>query len=159
MKLFYKTLLVLDALALGFIICVSAEEPERPEPVRRQTQTVVCTDSYEQEVPPKPKSRLVRMKVTAYCICEKCCGTWSKYARTATGDDARVCDGVAADPKLLPYRTRLIIPGIGEKEVDDTGGAMRSDARKGIYHIDIRMATHKQALKWGVQWLDVTVLG
>ena len=100
--------------------------------------------------------KTIRMKVTAYDCCLKCCGKTD--AVTSIGDDGKVCDGVAADPKLLPYRTKLDIPGVGIREVDDTGGAMRKDAKKGITHIDVRMATHAEALKFGVQWLDVKVL-
>ncbi len=100
----------------------------------------------------------VRMLVTAYCTCDICCGSWSKFARTATGKDGRRYDGVAADPKLLPYHTRLDIPGVGLREVDDTGGAMRQDAKRGITHIDVRMASHSEARRFGVKWLDVKVL-
>lgn len=109
--------------------------------------------------------RAVKMKVTAYCLCKICCGKWAfrqaqgKTWPTSIGDDARVYDGVAADPNLLPYRTCLKIPGIGIKEVDDTGGGMRQSAKQGIYHIDVRMSSHEAARKWGVRWLDVAVLG
>ena len=100
----------------------------------------------------------VTMKVTAYCPCEKCCGKWAASAKTAIGRDARTTVGVAADPKLLPYRTRLEIPGVGMREVDDTGGAMRQSAKKGIVHIDLRMKTHAEAKAWGVQWLMVRII-
>jgi len=105
-------------------------------------------------------SRLIKMKVTAYCLCEKCCGKWAhqKVRVTSIGDNAKIYDGVAADPKLLPYRTRLKIPEIGIKEVDDTGGGMRQSAKFGIYHLDVRMNSHEKARKWGVRWLDVEVL-
>mgnify|MGYP001565818679 FL=1 len=108
----------------------------------------------------QPAPRVVRMKVTAYCLCQKCCGKWAadKVRKTSTGDDATIYDGVAADPKLLPYRTRLNIPGVGVKEVDDTGGAMRQSAKKNVTHIDVRMPSHQEALKFGVRWLDVTML-
>jgi 3D (Asp-Asp-Asp) domain-containing protein len=98
------------------------------------------------------------MKVTAYCCCKICCEKFSGGGKTSIGDNANIFDGVAADPKLLPYRTKLEIPGIGIREVDDTGGAMRQDAKRGIYHIDVRMASHQEARKFGVQWLDVKVL-
>lgn len=103
-------------------------------------------------------ARIVRMKVTAYCPCAKCCGSWSRHRKTSIGDDAAMCDGVAADPRLLPYRTKLFIPGVGIREVDDTGGAMRQSAKKGIYHIDVRFRTHAEARRFGVKWLNVTVL-
>lgn len=109
---------------------------------------------------PKAAAKAVRvtMKVTAYCAdCSICNGKWAD-GRTALNDDARVCDGVAAAPNLIPYRTRLSIPGVGIKEVDDTGGAMRQAARKGIYHIDVRFLSHDEAKRFGVKWLDVEVL-
>ena len=106
------------------------------------------------------QNRVIRMKVTAYCLCKICCGKWAeqKDRRTSTGDNAKIYDGVAGDPKLLPYRTRLKIPEIGIKEVDDTGGGMRQSAKSGIYHLDVRMESHEKARKWGVRWLDVEVL-
>ena len=108
--------------------------------------------------PTEPSPKLIRMKVTAYCLCLICCKKWSGYAKTSIGDDARIYDGVAADPELLPYRTKLNIPGIGIKEVDDTGGAMRQDAKEDIYHIDVRMPSHSEARKFEVKWLNVEVM-
>jgi len=102
-------------------------------------------------------SSVKRMKVTAYCPCEKCCGKYSD-GLTAIGRNAKTTLGVAADPKLLPYGTKLEIPGIGVRKVDDTGGAMRQSAKKGIYHIDVRFHNHEQALNFGVRWLNVKVL-
>ncbi|KKQ96181.1 MAG: hypothetical protein A3F95_03205 [Candidatus Nealsonbacteria bacterium RIFCSPLOWO2_12_FULL_39_31] len=98
-----------------------------------------------------------RMKVTAYCPCYECCGPCA-IGKTSIGRDAWKTFGVAADPKLLQYKTKLDIPGIGVREVDDTGGAMRQDAKKGICHIDLRMHSHQEARKFGVKWLDVKVL-
>ena len=108
------------------------------------------------------EDRVVRMKVTAYCCCSVCCGPNARGI-TSTGKDATQTHGVAAAPKLLPYGTKLEIPGVvGVRVVDDTGGAMRQDARKGVYHIDLRFpgkeGAHQEALKFGVKWLDVKIL-
>ena len=135
---------------------IKAEEPPekevelllvRREPVPLSNQT--ATD--------EPAPRIVNMKITAYCPCSKCCG---KYADgiTSTGKNAHKTVGVAADPKLLPYGTRLNIPGIGILPVDDTGGAMRQSAKRGIYHIDVRFPNHQEALNWGVKNLPVEIL-
>jgi len=107
----------------------------------------------------QPAVRVVKMKVTAYDPGSCCCGEYAD-GKTSIGDNAYVCDGVAADPKLLPYRTRLEIPGVGIREVDDTGGAMRKAGRQNppVYHIDLRFPTHEEALEWGVKRLDVKVL-
>ena len=97
------------------------------------------------------------MKVTAYCPCKICCGKFAD-GKTSCGKDAWKTLGVAADPKLLQYSTKLVIPGIGVREVDDTGGAMRQSAKKGIWHIDVRFHDHNEALQFGVQWLNVKIL-
>jgi len=102
-------------------------------------------------------TRVIRMMVTAYCPCRICCGK-DADGKTSTGKDAFKTLGVAAEPKLLPYGTKLEIPGVGVRVVDDTGGAMRQDAEKGIYHIDLRFPNHKEARKFGVRWLDVKII-
>ncbi len=101
--------------------------------------------------------KAIKMKVTAYCPCKKCCG---KHAdgKTSTNRDAYKTFGVAADPAVIPYGTVLIIPGVGERVVDDTGGAMRQSTKKGIYHIDVRFHSHQEAKNFGVQWLKVKIL-
>lgn len=101
--------------------------------------------------------RIKQIKVTGYCPCKKCCGKWAD-GKTSTGKDAWRTVGVAADPKLLPYGTRLVIPGIGIRKVDDTGGAMRQSAKKGIYHIDVRFHSHEAAKRFGVKWLNLKIL-
>lgn len=98
------------------------------------------------------ETRTVRCRVSAYCPCEICT---DGDGITSTGDDAYVIDGVAADPKRLPYRTRLAIPGVGEREVDDTGAAMK---RGETLRIDLRFALHSEAVEWGVRYLDVEIL-
>jgi len=102
--------------------------------------------------------RVIKMKCTGYCLCAKCCGP-NACGLTSTGKDARRTVGIAADPKLLPYGTQLKIPGLtGIMVVDDTGGAMRQDAKKGVCHIDIRFKTHQEALNFGVKWLGVEII-
>lgn len=95
------------------------------------------------------------MRVTAYCPCALCS---LGGGVTALGDNARTPDGVAADFALLPPRTVLFIPGVGEREVDDTGSDMREAARAGEYHIDVRFSSHKKALAFGSRTLLVTIL-
>jgi 3D (Asp-Asp-Asp) domain-containing protein len=129
-----------------------------PEPDEVCAPTTTSHD-VRVEVNEKTKDgKIVKMMVTAYCTCKKCCGKWSKRKRTALGDNALVMDGVAADFTIIPRRAELTIPGVGVKEVDDTGGRMREDGRKGITHIDVRMKSHRIARRFGVKWLDVEVV-
>ncbi|UCG47096.1 MAG: 3D domain-containing protein [Phycisphaerales bacterium] len=100
------------------------------------------------------KWRTVRMRVTAYCPCAKCCG---KYADNITASGHRIQPGdvfVAAD-KRFPFGTKMIIEGYADSqpvEVLDRGGAIRGNKLDAFFH------THKEALKWGVRYINVKVL-
>jgi 3D (Asp-Asp-Asp) domain-containing protein len=99
--------------------------------------------------------KTVRAKVTAYEPSARCCGEYAN-GRTSIGQSAWIMDGVAADPRAIPYGTYCVVPGVGGKTVDDTGGAMRDSWRaKGRYHIDVRMPYYSQAKRWGVKYLDI----
>lgn len=99
--------------------------------------------------------KTVHMKVTGYCKCAICCETHAN-GKTSIGDSAYVLNGVAADPRAIPYRWKVYVPGKGFREVDDTGGAMRRSWIRGIYHIDVRFASHRKASKYN-KWLDVKI--
>ena len=97
----------------------------------------------------------VRMRVTAYCPCPKCCGSFSD-GKTASGKRITYNGGnfVAADTSLLPFGTMLSIPGYNGGRpvpVEDRGGRI-----KGM-RLDVFYYSHHQARQWGSQWLDVTV--
>jgi 3D (Asp-Asp-Asp) domain-containing protein len=95
----------------------------------------------------------VRAHVTGYCPCSICCGRHAN-GRTSIRDNAWILNGCAADPSAIPYRWKVYIPGIGFREVDDTGGAMKRSWRRGIYHIDLRYRYHYQAKKCN-KWLNI----
>ena len=101
------------------------------------------------------KLRTIRMEVTAYCPCTKCCGE-NAQGVTASGHDVSYNNSrfVAADTDHLPFGTRLVIPGYagGAVEVIDRGGAIKGNK------LDVFYPTHEEALEWGRQWVDVTVL-
>jgi 3D (Asp-Asp-Asp) domain-containing protein len=95
------------------------------------------------------------MLVTAYCPCKKCCGRFSD-GKTASG--RRITHNgsrfVAADTSLLPFGTRLSIPGYhggAIVPVEDRGGRIKGR------RLDVFYLTHEQAKRWGARWLDVTV--
>ncbi|MCD6405854.1 MAG: 3D domain-containing protein [Planctomycetes bacterium] len=99
--------------------------------------------------------KTVRAKVTAYDPSRRSCGKFAD-GKTSIGQNAWVADGVASDPRAIPYGTYVVIPGVGVKEVDDTGKAMRNSWRRHRrYHIDLRMTYPWQANRWGVKYLDI----
>jgi len=87
-----------------------------------------------------------RMRVTAYCPCEKCCGEW---ADGYFADGTPVGGLVVAAPKNIPFGTKLDIPGYGIAVVRDRGGAIKGNK------LDVYFDTHQEALNWGVQYLEV----
>lgn len=102
-----------------------------------------------------PLTRVVRMEVTAYCPCSRCCGSNARGI-TASGKTVDYNGGkfVAADTKALPFGRELVIPGYADNaavEVIDRGGAIKGDK------LDVYFATHEEALVWGRQHLDVIV--
>lgn len=104
--------------------------------------------------PHEPRS--IWVEVTAYCACKKCCGSRAQ-GLTASGKPVTYNGGhfVAADVKLLPYGTQLIIPGYNggnPVEVIDRGGAIRGS------HIDLFMPTHEDAVQWGKRWIKVIIV-
>ena len=73
--------------------------------------------------------------------------------------------GVAADPKLVPYGSKVLLPEYMATsfpdrawEIEDTGGALRKSRREHfIVHLDLRYRTTYSAMKQGKQWMDITV--
>lgn len=150
----YYTTVFLAGLAIGFCLGDSYKlETRREEPSKVSVKSVVELPKVEEKLPPYRK---IHAKITAYCPGSCCCSSFSD-GLTAIGRDAYSTRGVAVDGKLIKLRSLVSIPGIGMLEADDTGGAMRQSAKKGIYHLDLRFPTHQEALEWGVKYLDIKI--
>ncbi|WDM02820.1 3D domain-containing protein [Alicyclobacillus cycloheptanicus] len=67
------------------------------------------------------------------------------YDITATGVPAVQGVTVAVDPSVIPYGTKLFIPGVGYRIAQDTGGAIIGD------HIDVFYNDVQTALDFGVK--------
>lgn len=99
--------------------------------------------------------RRVRMRVTAYCPCEKCCGEFADGI-TASGHKILPGDCFVAADRNFPFGMELIVPDYNANrpvKVLDRGGAITGE------RLDVFFATHEQALQWGVKYLDVMVKG
>lgn len=88
---------------------------------------------------------------TAYCPCEKCCGS-DACGITASGAKAREGITIAADWDVLPEGTIVEIEGLGYRIVEDTGSAIKG------HRIDIYFEAHEEALEFGVQEVRVRVV-
>lgn len=131
------------------------------EKVKPEVELLVADAAREAVEPPASSvapalvTRVMRMEVTAYCPCTKCCGS-NAQGITASGKLVDYNGGkfVAADTRVLPFGKKLVIPGYADGapvEVIDRGGAIKGNK------LDLYFPTHQEALIWGRQSLDVTV--
>ena len=86
---------------------------------------------------------LGRFKLTAYCTCSICCGSWAGGG-TASGTTPTPGRTIAMGG--VPFGTKLMINGT-VYTVEDRGTAYG--------HVDILMGSHSQALQFGLQYADV----
>lgn len=105
---------------------------------------------------PKPADewQTVRMRVTAYCPCSKCCGQYAD-GMTACGHVIQPGDTFVAADKRYAFGTKMLISGYSQGQavkVLDRGGAIKGN------RVDVFFPSHQEALEWGVQYLDVKVL-
>jgi 3D (Asp-Asp-Asp) domain-containing protein len=97
--------------------------------------------------------RIMDMRVTAYCPCEKCCGEWADGI-TANGHSISQGDRFVAADRRFEFGTEMLIPGYNNSDtvkVFDRGGAIYDN------RLDVFFNTHQEALEWGVQYLDVKI--
>lgn len=93
-------------------------------------------------------SRLVYCTLTAYTDGYESTGKVPgdpAYGLTATGKLAKEGLTVAVDPSVIPYGTKLYIPGVGFRIAEDTGGAIVGN------HIDIFYNDLTVAKRFGVK--------
>lgn len=70
-----------------------------------------------------------------------------------TSDGTKAVKGtIAADIRRYPYGTKMYVPGYGWGVVHDTGSAIKGD------HIDVFFPDNDDAMTWGKQHLDVTII-
>ena len=101
--------------------------------------------------PPAPLVIQVKMTVSSYCPCRRCCGRFADgitaSGKPVTANGGKFC---AAD-KSIPFGTMIEIPGYGLVPVLDRGGAIKGKK------IDVFYEGHKEAIAWGRQNLAVKI--
>ena len=146
-------------IALSIIILIlvhSHKDNSFSKPYQIKPQRI--EKNIDSKIAPIKKNYIeVVAKITAYTPGKESCGKHAN-GRTSINQNAWVMDGVAVDPKAIPYGTKIWIDGIGLKEADDTGSAMRSAWRNNrMVHIDVRMPTVWAAKQWGVRYKHIKV--
>jgi 3D (Asp-Asp-Asp) domain-containing protein len=101
----------------------------------------------------QPRWKTVRMRVTGYCACPRCCGSFSD-GLTANMHKIRRGDTFVAADKRVPFGTEMIIPGYNSDRpvtVKDRGRLIRGN------RLDVFFNNHRTAQKWGARYVDVLV--
>ncbi len=83
---------------------------------------------------------------TGYCPCARCCGKVNGI--TASGVAARANHTIAADTRVLPFGSQVVVNGT-VYTVEDRGGAIQGN------RIDIFFASHQEALNYGKRYVKV----
>ena len=125
----------------------SEEAVETPSPQPTPVEPEKKEEEHEKEEH-KHEPHLVSLgvyKITAYCGCAKCCGKTDGI--TASGTHVTAGRTIAA-PKEIPFGTKISING-HVYTVEDRGGAIKGN------RIDIYFETHEEALKFGVQNVEI----
>ena len=110
------------------------------------SESVVIEESVEEVV-----TKVIHCKVTAYCkepyhhICNN--GDIKNTATMTTPMPGRT---VAVDPSVIPYGSEVII-NEHTYIAEDTGSAIKGN------RVDILFETHREALNFGIQYLDVYI--
>lgn len=137
--------------------------PEEPAEVETTAFVVVETeaddiqelDIFENETPETEEPTTISLgefKLTAYCgenyphICND-----GDSTHTATMTHPTAERTIAVDPKVIPYGSKVLINGI-TYIAEDCGGAIQGN------RIDVFCDTHAEALEFGIQYADVTII-
>lgn len=142
----------------------------------RKPQEVIAESTPVKKEKEIPKGRWVHAKVTAYTpwdVIDSNSGYQDGYTSimvNTSSTNPNNIYGIAADPRAIPYGTKVYVPGYWESirnnknsiptkmtVIDDTGGALRRSYDRGIIHIDVRYRTEQAARNWGVKWMKVFV--
>lgn len=94
----------------------------------------------EEEAKKNSKGRYIGdFKLTGYCPCAKCCGSYGN--KTATGVTPKEGTTIAVDPRVIPYGTTVYIEGVGYRVAQDCGGAIKSKK------IDVFVSNHSACFR------------
>lgn len=102
----------------------------------------ISEDLDEQDANGHRMEYISEFTVTYYCPCKRCNGSWGAIDRF--GNPLK-WGTVAADPKVLPMHTKIVIDGYDQVfEVLDTGNGVRGS------HVDVFVpVSHSEALQMG----------
>lgn len=139
--------MVADAFAQA-----GALEPEIADVEARETEMVAQSYSASSAAPVYADPSMSGYEylgtylTTGYCPCARCCG--KSNGITASGTHASANHTIAADTRVLPFGTQVVLNGT-VYTVEDRGGAIQGN------RIDIFFSSHQEALNYGKRYVMV----
>lgn len=135
--------------------CLSVEKMPEIKVVKPDTVNNNTTSSNDNEtvnasteISNSTGTYLGNFKITHYCACSQCNGSWGNI--TATGVTPQVGRTIAVDRNVIPLGSRVMING-HVYIAEDVGGFSG-------HHIDMFVGSHSEALNRGVTYADVYLL-
>lgn len=91
--------------------------------------------------PATGKVTKMNVEVRSYCL----------RSLTSRGTPTRM-GVIAVDPRVIPFGSKIYVPGYGWGTALDTGSAIKG------HTIDIWMPTYNQCMQWGVRCVSISVI-
>ena len=123
---------------------IDSNPPPQPKVVKRdllENRQKRNVNKYQQAPANTSNVRELKVRVSSYCLG----GMTSRGVQTRVGV-------IAVDPNVIPYGSKIYVPGYGWGTALDTGGAIKGNV------IDIWMPTYNQCIQWGVRDLTIKVV-
>ncbi|WP_413381349.1 peptidoglycan-binding protein [Alkalihalobacillus sp. 1P02AB] len=118
------------------------------ETTEESTNSADNTSTEQHE--PTEEGQTLSVEATAYTAeCEGCSGITSTGIDLRNDRDKKV---IAVDPEVIPLGSRVYVEGYGEAIAGDTGGAIQGNK------IDLHVPTKEEAIQFGRQQVNVTIL-
>jgi len=110
----------------------------------------VAADPAKKESDPSPEGKTISVKATAYTAdCDGCSGITYTGLDLNKNPNAKV---IAVDPNVIPIGSEVYVEGYGYATAADIGSAIKGNK------IDIHVPTKDEAVAWGVQTVNVTIV-
>ncbi|MCM3567084.1 LysM peptidoglycan-binding domain-containing protein [Neobacillus mesonae] len=116
----------------------NADKQKKPAPVKKEKAKETSD------------KKVITVRATAYTAsCQGCSGTTATGVDLKANPDKKV---IAVDPSVIPLGSKVYVEGFGNAVAADTGSAIKGN------RIDIFIPSEKDAVKYGVKHVKVTIL-
>ena len=131
-----------------------------PEVIEETVEVETVEEVIEVESTVVENVESATFRVTAYCPCEICCGSWA-LNRPVDENGNVIVYGAASKPLTsgvscaspLPFGTEIDLGELGTVVVEDRTAGWVVE-KHGNYIIDLYLTDHEQARAFGVQWIE-----